>query len=100
MPYIVIDGTSIYDRLREPKFHSVTFSSEEGEWQALNKSEYAGLIDFNSFQLNDEVAEIFGAERAFTIFLRPDNYIGFISSKLSFVELENYLRTVTQHHKL
>lgn len=94
MPYVVIDGVSIYDRLRAPKFHLVVFSKDAGEYEALKaniRGEYAGLIDFYGYQLNDDVEEIFGADRAFTVFLRPDNYIGFISSKPSFVQLENYL---------
>ena len=97
MPYVVIDGVSIYDCLRAPKFHLVAFAKNEGEYEALSgniKGEYAGLIDFHGFQLNDDVAEIFGADRTFTVFLRPDNYIGLISSKPAFMQLENYLRTV------
>ncbi len=99
MPYIVIDGASIYDRLRAPKFHLVAFSSDESEWQTLKagvESEYAGLIDFNQFQLSDDIAETFGTDRAFTVFLRPDNYIGSISGQLSAVEVKEYLRAVTR----
>lgn len=98
LPYVVLDETGIYDRLREPKFHLLAFSNEESEYQGLKaklESEYAALIDFNGFQLNDDVVETFGADGTFIVFLRPDNYIGFISSKLSFGEVENYLRTVT-----
>lgn len=93
MPYVVIDGASIYDHLRNPKFHLVAFSNDSGEGLKVRiEGEYSGLVDFNGFQLDDEVAKIFGADRPFTVFLRPDNYIGFISSKPSFVKLENYLQ--------
>jgi 2-polyprenyl-6-methoxyphenol hydroxylase-like FAD-dependent oxidoreductase len=98
MPYVVIDGISIYDRLRAPKFHLIMFSNDAGEYEALKahiKGEYASLIDFYGFQLTGDVAEIFGADHAFTVLLRPDNYLTCISSKPSFVQLENYLRTVT-----
>lgn len=98
MPYVVLDGASSYDRLREPKFHLVAFSNDESERQALKanvESEYAQLIDFNGFRFNDDIAEVFGRDRAFTVFLRPDNYIAFISSKTSFTEVDNYLRRVT-----
>ena len=98
MPYFVLDGTSIYDRLRQPKFHLLVFSSDENEREALKANverEYDGLIDFNSFEFTHDIAEKFGTDRAFTVFLRPDNYIGFLSDKLSFIEVENYLRNVT-----
>jgi 2-polyprenyl-6-methoxyphenol hydroxylase-like FAD-dependent oxidoreductase len=98
MPYFVLDGTSIYDRLREPKFHLLAFSSDASEHRALKanaESEYAGLIDFNGFQFNHDIEERFGTDRAFMVLLRPDNYIGFISGKISIIEVENYLRTVT-----
>ena len=95
MPYVVIDGASIYDRLRQPKFHFVAFSNDESEYEALKaqiEGQNSGLMDFNGFQIDDKIAEIFGTDRAFTVLLRPDNYIGFISGKYSSVEVQNYLR--------
>jgi 2-polyprenyl-6-methoxyphenol hydroxylase-like FAD-dependent oxidoreductase len=95
LPYFIWEGASIYDRLREPKFHLLAFSSDENELRALK--EEAGRtsrIDFHGFQLNDDIAGLFGAERSFIVFLRPDNYIGFITSKVSFVEVENYLTAI------
>src|SRR3982750_3569321 len=35
MPYVLIDDTSIYDRLRQPKFHVVLFEKTNGEFQRL-----------------------------------------------------------------
>ena len=98
MPYVVTDGASIYDRLREPKFHLLAFSNEESEWQALKanvESKYTGLIDFNGFQFSPDIAETFGTDRAFTVFLRPDNYIGVISGNFTIIEIEEYLRAVS-----
>lgn len=95
MPYVVLAGTSIHDYLRQPKFHLLAFSRDESEWHGLKanvESEYPRLVDFNGFQLNDDIAEIFGTDRPFMVFLRPDNYIGFITGNISFTEVENYLR--------
>lgn len=91
MPYFVVDGTSIYDRLREPKFHLLASSNEE---LALTVEKYAGLLDFHSFPLTEHIRKVFGADRPFIVFLRPDNYIGFITSKLSSAEIESYLYLV------
>ena len=91
MPYVVIDGASIYDRLRAPKFHLVAFSNDESEWPALPE-----FVDFHHFQLSEDIAETFGTDRSFIVFLRPDNYIGFISGKPSADEVKDYLRTVTR----
>ncbi|HKR12350.1 MAG TPA: FAD-dependent monooxygenase [Pyrinomonadaceae bacterium] len=95
MPYFVFEGSSIYDRLREPKFHLLAFSNDEDERQALQanvEGEHAGSIDFHGFQLDEQSRELFGADRPFIVFLRPDNYIAFISNKFSFFEVENYRR--------
>ena len=94
MPYVVLDGTSIYDRLRQPKFHLLAFSNEDRELSADN--EHGGLIDFHRLKFNDEIAEAFGADRPFIVLLRPDNYIGFITGRISFAEVEKYLHAFVQ----
>ena len=93
MPYLVLDGTSVYDRLRQPKFHLVTFSKQgESEIPASEiKPEYAGLIDFADWLITSEVIEKFGIDLPFTVFLRPDNYIAFISTERSWTEVTAYL---------
>jgi 2-polyprenyl-6-methoxyphenol hydroxylase-like FAD-dependent oxidoreductase len=92
MPYVVIDGASVYDRLRAPKFHLVVFSNDDLE---LNADLESDLVDVNRFEFSNDIAETFGTDRSFTVFLRPDNYIGFITAKLSPHQVEEYLRTVT-----
>ena len=94
LPYLVLDGTSVYDRLREPKFHLLLFSNAQSEIEAVKtdvESKGRGLIDFNRFQITHDVAEKFGTDRSFTVFLRPDNYIGFITAKTSGIDFEKYL---------
>lgn len=94
MPYFLLDGKSVYDRLREPRFHLLAFSNEHDEFEEANVEKYAGLVDFHKFQLTREVTETVGTHRSFTILLRPDNYIGFITAKGSAVAAESYLREV------
>ncbi len=94
MPYVVLDDISVYDRLREPKFHLIAFSKQQGEAQALktgNGGEFSELVDFHSFPITDEVADKFGHDRPFYVFLRPDNYISFISLATSTTDVEKYL---------
>lgn len=93
MPYFMIDGKSVFDRLREPKFHYLVFSNE-----AINFDEFFGenkadglWIDCQSFALTPRVAEIFGAEESFGVLLRPDNHVAFVSGNISFDELKSYL---------
>lgn len=107
MPYFEIEGKSIYDRLRAPKFHLLTFSNGEtiGETpissdpdedlrhreSALNETgNYAPLIDRHEIQLYTHIVEIFGRDKPFNVLLRPDNYIGFISSDTSSGPLSKY----------
>ena len=78
MPYFLIEGASIYDRLKAPKFHLITFSDGEIDSQTLRaeiENEFADLFDYNVFPLYPRIAEIFDANRTFTVLLRPDNYI-------------------------
>ena len=83
MPYLVIDGESIYDRLREPKFHWLVFSSSPGGPPAPPSEpdgRHAGLVDSHAFPLTPQAAEIFGADEPFGVLLRPDNYVGCVSA--------------------
>jgi hypothetical protein len=94
MPYVVLDGTNVYDRLREPKFHWLVFSNKQAEWEPVKMNlsrNYHELVDFYGFELTDEVREKFSTDRPFSIFLRPDNYIGFISAEISPIEVVRYL---------
>jgi hypothetical protein len=42
--------------------------------------------------LYPHIVEIFGTTRPFQVLLRPDNYIGFISTEVSLADLQTYLQ--------
>jgi 2-polyprenyl-6-methoxyphenol hydroxylase-like FAD-dependent oxidoreductase len=98
MPYFLSGGKSIYDQLRAPKFHLISFSDGEGE--PANEigqngtGKYAGLVDHHEFTLDPQVMEIFGTSRPFNVLLRPDNYIAFISPDTSRRAVMDYLGRV------
>jgi len=97
MPYLTIEDASIYDRLREPKFHLLTFFDGQNEPQNSAeelRNSYSNLADFHELPLYPNIAEIFGTEKSFSILLRPDNYIGTISSDTSFETAENYINRI------
>lgn len=97
MPYFLIDGQSVYDRLHEPKFHLLVFSEAESDYTALLnevESAYPRLIDYHHVSLQPRVEEIFGTSRPFMLLLRPDNYIGFISAEISSKRLREYLNNI------
>jgi 2-polyprenyl-6-methoxyphenol hydroxylase-like FAD-dependent oxidoreductase len=97
MPYFLIDGQSVYDNLREPAFHLLTFSDGQSDYRETRdeiESSYARLVDYSVIPLYPHVAEIFGADKSFNVLLRPDNYIGYISHETSTKELKAYLREV------
>jgi 2-polyprenyl-6-methoxyphenol hydroxylase-like FAD-dependent oxidoreductase len=94
MPYFLVDGKSIYDKLHKPKFHLLTFSDGQGDYQKEKseiESEFTILVDHYVIPLYPHVAEIFGVDKPFNLLLRPDNYIGFISLETSLSRLRNYL---------
>lgn len=101
MPYFLVDGKSVYDKLREPKFHLLTFSDGEKDYlgddlkqPGETESKYADLIDHYVIPLYPHVAEIFGTDKPFNVLLRPDNYIGFISLETSSSRVAMYLKEV------
>jgi 2-polyprenyl-6-methoxyphenol hydroxylase-like FAD-dependent oxidoreductase len=95
LPYFLVDGMSVYDKLREPRFHLLTFSNAENDYQRqpgeIENHQNSGLLDRYVIPLSRPVAELFGSNKPFNVLLRPDNYIAFISSDTSFTRLLTYL---------
>jgi 2-polyprenyl-6-methoxyphenol hydroxylase-like FAD-dependent oxidoreductase len=95
MPYFLVDGRSVYDSLREPKFHLLTFSDETGGGPDAGDA-LAGvdprLFDRQRFPLRGPAAEVFGADAPFTVLLRPDNHVARISPGVSTDGASAYLR--------
>lgn len=104
MPYFQVDGESIYDRLREPKFHLLVFKDEDASAQASETSQTVqtvaantDLLDLHNLPLSRQASEAFGADGPFTVLLRPDNYVGYISAGTSTGGLESYLKEFVGH---
>jgi 2-polyprenyl-6-methoxyphenol hydroxylase-like FAD-dependent oxidoreductase len=100
MPHFLVDGKSIYDNLHQPKFHWLVFSNTQSDFQMLKteiERQYAELVDFSAIPLYPQVAEVFGTDKSFNVLLRPDNYIGFISTETSPGELRVYLNEFAGH---
>jgi hypothetical protein len=98
MPYFLVKGQSIYDKLHQPKFHWLIFSDTPGDFQALKAeldSQSAEFVDFNVIPLYPQVAEIIDTNNSFNLLLRPDNYIAFISTETSLNPVKTYLKELT-----
>jgi hypothetical protein len=91
MPYFTIDGKGIYDWLHAPKFHLLTFSNEAIQTESDNSVEHL------TFPLTEQVAELFGSNKPFSVLLRPDNYIGFVSSGDPLSEVRTYFNNVIRN---
>jgi 2-polyprenyl-6-methoxyphenol hydroxylase-like FAD-dependent oxidoreductase len=101
MPYLLINGKSVFDQLREPKFHWLAFSSTPNAGQtSMTEIErpYADLVDVNEISLNPKVAELFGTKEPFNLLLRPDNHIAFISTVTSPDVISDYLDRFVGYH--
>ena len=93
LPYFLVDGKSIFDKLTEPKFHLLVFTnSDRGDWE----NEFGDLVDYHVIPLDSRVSEIFETEKEFSVFLRPDNHIAFISSEISVNRVRGYLNGTLQ----
>lgn len=93
MPYVLVDGASIYDRLREPRFHLLIFSDGSAEQAAVNDN-FDGLVDIHTIPLYPHIADVFDTDGTFCILLRPDNYIGYISEGVNIDGVKDYLKKV------
>jgi hypothetical protein len=94
MPYFPAGGSSVYDMLRQPKFHLLVFSKAGGDFggaRAELESRYDELADTHAIPLDSQVEEVFGTDQPFYLLLRPDNYIGLISPAVSPAALREYL---------
>ena len=91
MPYFETQGASIYEKLKQPKFHLLTFFDGENNFADFTEILKNGAIDLHEITLYPNITEIFGASRSFMILLRPDNYVGLISNDVSGAELSKYL---------
>jgi 2-polyprenyl-6-methoxyphenol hydroxylase-like FAD-dependent oxidoreductase len=94
MPYFLIDGQSIYDRLHAAKFHLLVFSAEKNNYQSLKvelESAYAEFVDFHEIPLDATVEAAFGTPRSFSLLLRPDNHIGYLSTEIALNASKDYL---------
>ena len=94
IPYFQVDGKSIFDKLKAPKFHLLIFSNGDhadvcGEFERS----FGHLADCHVLPIDSRVRELFEKEKEFSVFLRPDNHIAFISSEISPRNVAEYLRT-------
>jgi 2-polyprenyl-6-methoxyphenol hydroxylase-like FAD-dependent oxidoreductase len=87
LPYFVIDGQSIFEKLKEPKFHLLLFSNSKGCEQ-----NFGDLVDCHVIPITDRIKEIFERDDEFSVLLRPDNYIAVMSSGVSPRIVEEYLQ--------
>ncbi|HEX8174179.1 MAG TPA: FAD-dependent monooxygenase [Pyrinomonadaceae bacterium] len=97
MPNVRIEGQSIYEKLRAPKFHLLVFSEGGSDNQRMKdelKDEYHDTIDCQVFSLDSSVKKIFGTNEPFTLLLRPDNHVAFISAEISPGRVRAYLSRV------
>ena len=53
---------------------------------------HADLIDFHAVPLGPQVTEAFGTDKPFSVLLRPDNYVAYISAGTSPGGWRAYLR--------
>lgn len=92
LPFFTIEGESIFNRLRQPKFHLLSFSDGQDEKTDFALSDkFTDLVDVFEMPIYPRIAELFGTDRSFRVLLRPDNHIATISNEASLAPIENYL---------
>ncbi|HRH44893.1 MAG TPA: FAD-dependent monooxygenase [Pyrinomonadaceae bacterium] len=96
LPYFLVNGASIFDNLREPKFHLLVFSDGESDFHEIKNNVESKTFDFHLIPIYPQVEEIFGSEKPFMILLRPDNYISFISAEISWDKVKSYFDEVIE----
>ena len=102
MPYFLIGGNSVYDKLHAPKFHLLHLINDSGAYDGDHlktklESQYDELVDFNTISLDQKVAEVFGTDKPFSVLLRPDNYIAALSQDTTLNGVGVYLNDFIGH---
>ena len=90
MPYFTVDGASIYERLKSPNFHLVTFSDGRTKIPSATEIGADAIYDFHSFPLYPHIADLFGCKNSFSVLIRPDNYIAMITENNSIAKIQEY----------
>jgi 2-polyprenyl-6-methoxyphenol hydroxylase-like FAD-dependent oxidoreductase len=94
IPYFLVDGQSIFDKLNAPSFHLLHFSN--GGDRAVSEEferDFGYLADCHIIPITERVSEIFEKEKDFIVLLRPDNHLAFISAEISTAIVRKYLTT-------
>lgn len=93
-PYFRIDGTSVYERFREAKFHLVTFVDGECNEACLRgqiELQDGEIVDHHLIPLYPSVIRTFGSTDPFHVLLRPDNYVALITTGNPESAIKNYM---------
>ena len=88
LPYFLVDGKSIFDKLKAPKFHVLLFGKDE----SVAFRNFGDLVDCHHLSIDERISEIFGTEHDFGLLLRPDNHIAFIASEMTPEKVKDYFR--------
>jgi 2-polyprenyl-6-methoxyphenol hydroxylase-like FAD-dependent oxidoreductase len=97
LPYCLVDGESLYDRLHAPTFHLLLFSdgqSGHDDWGRDVRAEFGDVLDCHVIPLYPHLADLFGSDRSFLVLVRPDNYIGQLSPDLSLPLVRSYFADI------
>jgi len=93
LPYFLVDGKSIFDKLKAPKFHLLLF----GKHQCDEFPNSGDLVDCHHISIDARISEIFGTDNDFGLLLRPDNHIAFIASEMTPEKVADYFRRFVSH---
>jgi 2-polyprenyl-6-methoxyphenol hydroxylase-like FAD-dependent oxidoreductase len=93
-PYFTADGKSIYEFLAGAKCHLIIFSDGSFDLTKIAaeiNDKFSSFVDVKILPLYPQFAELFGASKTFSVFIRPDNHIGFITAENPLEKLSLYL---------
>lgn len=95
LPYFLVDGQNIFEKLNAPKFHLLLFSNSATKIFCDEFArEFGDVADCHVVPIDARVSEIFEKQNDFVVFLRPDNHIAFISAAVSLDQVRDYLISI------
>ena len=87
LPFFTTDGASVYEKLKEPRFHLLSFFDGVNRPPSWTGDDFVEALEM---PLYPNIAEIFGATKSFSVLVRPDNYIGLITEDSTGEDLKQY----------
>lgn len=92
MPYVELEGESVYAWLTAPKLHWVVCGQQDVTTREAVPRRDQGWVERVDLPLSAPLEAAFGVKGPFAVLLRPDNHIALLSQECSYEVVKRYMQ--------